>query len=136
MKYQFEECIGSRVRSLSRRIDNIYRKHLGDSGITENQLSIMMALHKTGIVEQKRIGEVLSLEKSSLSRNLVRLIDADYIVKSGLINRPMIKLTNKGLGKVDELVVKWERAMDEVHQVLGEKDVMAFNQFEKRIWLL
>ena len=133
VKYPFESCIGSRVRSISRKIDGIYRKHLGGTGITENQLSIMMALYKTGKIEQNQIGKFLNLEKSSLSRNLRRLIQAIYITKTGAVNHPSIELTASGKKLVEHLTPKWEAAMNEIHDALNESDIRAFNQFENRI---
>ncbi len=133
MKYQLEECLGSRFRVISRKIDSIYRKHLGKSGITENQLSIMMALYKTGSTEQKIIGEILNLEKSSLSRNLIRLIKAGYILKKGIVNKPLIELTKKGKHKVEELIPLWEQTMDEIQNVLNKDDLKAFSKIELSI---
>jgi len=133
MKYEFQECIGSRVRSLSRKLDGIYRKHLSNSAVTENQLSIMMALYKMGTIEQNQIAKFLNLEKSSLSRNLVRLIGSGYIKKQGPTNRPMIGLSTEGKTLVDELVPKWEMAMEEIHSILDKADIVSFNQFERRV---
>ncbi len=93
----------------------------------------MMALYKTGIVEQKEIGELLHLEKSSLSRNLVRLINSKYIVKNGPSNRPMIELTENGIAKVDMLTSAWKNSMDEIYKVLSAEDIKAFEQFEAGI---
>tara|TARA_R110002073_G_scaffold128999_3_gene275169 strand:+ start:136363 stop:136773 length:411 start_codon:yes stop_codon:yes gene_type:complete len=133
MKYQFEECIGSRVRSMSRKIDSIYRKHLNNSGVTENQLSILMALYKTGKIEQKNIGLILNLEKSSLSRNLIRLISSNFIKKNGPANRPSIKLTSKGKTKVDELTPYWESAMEEIHLFISDNDLNTLKIVEEKI---
>ena len=133
MKYSFESCLGSRVRSLSRKLDGIYRKHLGTSDITENQLSIMMALYKTGSTEQNQIATLLTLERSSLSRNLVRLVNMGYIHKSGARNRPKIALTPQGKSLVEQLTPVWEAAMDEIHMVLSWYDLKGFQQFESKI---
>lgn len=92
-----------------------------------------MALYKTGTIEQNHIAKFLNLEKSSLSRNLVRLVDSGYIKKDGPANRPFIGLSSKGKALVDELSPKWEMAMDEIHSILDEADIKAFNQFERRI---
>lgn len=132
-KYPFEACLGSRLRSLSRKIDGIYRKYLGNSGVTENQLSIMMAVYKMGKVEQNIIAGFLNLEKSSLSRNLKRIIEAGYVLKDGPVNRPMIALSKPGREKVEDLVPRWEKAMDEIHEVLRGVDMEAFGRFERRI---
>ena len=133
MKYEIEQCIGSRLRGLSRKVDSIYRKHLEGANITENQLSIMMALYETGEIEQIEIGNLLNLERSSLSRNLTRIIDQGFIVKEGPTNRPLISLTQKGTLKVDSVIPAWERAMDDVLSLLNEKALAGFNHFENRL---
>ncbi len=130
MKHEIHECIGARLRGLSRKVDTIYRKHLEGTDITENQLSILMALYKTGEIEQIEIGRILNLERSSLSRNLTRLIDQDLIRKDGPINRPTIVLSKKGVDKVIAILPVWELAMDEVCAVLDDKALTGFNHFE------
>ena len=133
MKYEFEECIGSRLRGLSRKVDNIYRKHLEGTDITANQLSIMMALYKTGKIEQIEIGRMLNLERSSLSRNLTRLIDQGLILKEGAVNRPQISLSKRGRQKVAGIIPAWERAMDEVLGLLNDKALDGFHYFENEL---
>ena len=133
MKHELEECIGSRLRGLSRKVDNIYRQHLEGTGITENQLTIMMALYTTGVIEQIEIGKLISLERSSLSRNLIRIVDQGYILKEGPVNRPLISLTKKGVLKVDSVIPAWEGAMDEVLSLLDKKALAGFNHFENRL---
>ena len=131
MKHKIEECIGSRLRALSRAIDAIYRKNLAGKNITENQLSILMLMYKIGEIEQIEVARFLNLEKSSLSRNLRRLIEQKLVEKSGPVNRPVISLTNKGRELVEELLPLWERSMDEIYQMLGDDAIQAFDQFEK-----
>jgi len=133
MKYEIQQCIGSRLRGLSRQVDSVYRKFLEGTNITENQLSIMFALYKTGETGQIEIGRILNLERSSLSRNLSRLIDQDIIVKKGVVNRPLISLTETGVSKVENMLPAWEMAMDEVHSSLNEGAIIGFNKFEKAL---
>jgi DNA-binding MarR family transcriptional regulator len=130
MKYEIQECIGARLRGLSRKVDSIYRKHLEGMNITENQLTVMMALYKTGQIEQIEIGKILNLERSSLSRNLTRLITQGFIKKEGAVNRPLISLSEKGVKKVENVLPAWELAMDEIHDLLDENTLTGFNVFE------
>ena len=81
MKYELNNCIGLRLRRLSRIVDGYYRKNLIDYEITENQLTILFLLSETKKVEQGRIGKVLKLERSTVSRN-IKLLE-----KKGLIRR-------------------------------------------------
>lgn len=133
MKYELQDCIGSRLRSLSRKVDNVYRKHLKKSGVTENQLSIMMALYKMGQTEQILVGKYLNLERSSLSRNLIRLVDNRLVVKEGAVNRPLIVLSDKGKLLVERLMPAWESAMDEVLTGVKESTMRSFVEFEKQV---
>lgn len=111
-------------------IDNIYRKHLEGSGLTEHQLSILLAIYKMGPIEQIEIGRLLHLERSSLSRNLVRLTQQGWVVKEGAVNRPVISLSEQGRQKVDSITPAWEQAMDEVTNLLGTKALDGFTVFE------
>ena len=131
MNHEFQNCIGARLRSISRKVDAIYRKHLHDHNITESQLSILLALFKTGEIEQNEIGRILNLERSSLSRNLVRLKAQNLIEKNGAINRPTIVLTDKGLDFVNQVSPFWSNAMDEIHSLIGEHAIQGFEKFEQ-----
>lgn len=131
MKHKIEDCIGSRLRGLSRAVDSIYRKHLHGKGVTESQLSVLMVIMKKGEVEQIEVGRVLNLERSSLSRNLVRLEEQGYIVKTGPLNRPILALTNTGKQFLEQVIPCWQEAMDEIHELLGADAIDGFNSFEK-----
>lgn len=133
MEFEIQECIGARLRGLSRQVDSVYRKYLEGTNITENQLNIMFALYKTGEIEQIEIGRILNLERSSMSRNLTRLIDQGLIVKNGAINRPLISLTAKGFKKVKDILPNWKLAMKEVHSMLDDKAYAGFNLFEEAL---
>ena len=93
----------------------------------------MMALYTTGVIEQIEIGKLLNLERSSLSRNLTRLIDQGFIVKEGPTNRPLISLTKKGTLKVESVKPVWEEAMDEVINSLDARALGGFNHFENQL---
>ncbi|RDY60874.1 MarR family winged helix-turn-helix transcriptional regulator [Flagellimonas nanhaiensis] len=130
MKYELQDCFGARINGLSRVVDSIYRKHLQGLGLTQTQLSVMMVLYKKGESEQHEVADMLHFETSSLTRILVRLIDQNYVTKKGAVNRPIIGLTKSGSSKVVESIPSWEKAMDEVHQMLGNTSVAAFEVFE------
>ena len=127
MSFKFEECISTRVNSISRVIDQVYRKHLSGTETTESQLSILFVLYDKGKVEQKVVSDFLKLEKSSLTRNLSRLIQKGYVIKEGPVNRPILELTPSGKTKVLEIKPKWQAAMEELYELLGEN---AFNSLK------
>jgi DNA-binding MarR family transcriptional regulator len=94
MTYNVEQCIGNRLRCLSRIVDKDFRSSLKVFDITESQLSILFALTKLGKIEQGKIGEALVLERSTVSRN-VKILERRGIITKSSDYRPEIELTTK-----------------------------------------
>lgn len=120
MKYELEQCVGSRIRRLSRIADGHIRSFLGDHKITENQMTILFTLHELGKVEQGKVGEVLCLERSTVSRN-IKLLEKQSLILRTSEYRPEVELTEEGLELVKILIPQWEKAMDIlVEQIQGD----------------
>lgn len=132
MKYNLQHCIGSRLRRLSRITDGYYRKQLSDFSITENQLTILFAIKKMGKVEQGKIGQVLVLERSTVSRN-VQLLEKKGIIIKTTGNRPEIELSKKGKELVQILIPLWENAMDELMDKIGDEGMLYISELEKKL---
>ena len=132
MKYQLEFCIGSRLRRLSRIADGHIRKFLGDYKITENQMTILFTMHELGKVEQGKVGEVLCLERSTVSRN-VKLLENRGLISRTTDYRPEIELSAKGMELVSELIPHWEKATDILVDMLKEKGLGSLQEMEKRM---
>ena len=111
-------CIGSRLKMLTRNVENIYRKHLSPFGITSSQLSILFFVAKRKEVRQRDIANFLSLERSTVSRDLRRLVDNGLLTKNGI--RPIVKPTQKGQNVLEEVIPAWKNAHDEASDLLGK----------------
>ncbi len=132
MKYRLEHCIGSRLRRLSRIADGHIRKILGDYKITENQMTILFTMHELGRVEQGKIGEVLCLERSTVSRN-IKLLEKQNLVSRSKEYRPEVELTVQGLDLVKVLVPEWENAMDVLVGQLQEDGMSSLKKLENKL---
>lgn len=132
MKYEIHQCIGARIRRLSRIVDNYYRKSLANFEITENQMTILFALSKMGRVEQGKIGRFLVLEKSTISRNL-KLLEKQGLIQKTAQYRPEIELTQKGRELVQNIIPVWEKTMDELAAKLGDDGMKQIEELEKRL---
>jgi len=73
------ECVAMRVRLLNRRISRLYDAALRPYGVTTAQLNIMTALALTGGARATDIADTLAIEKSTLSRNLARMVERGWI---------------------------------------------------------
>jgi DNA-binding MarR family transcriptional regulator len=132
MKFDYEDCIGARVRQLSRIIDNHFRVHLKEIGITENQMTILFALKKMGLIDQGSIGIQLSLERSTISRSIKLLENKGYVKRTDAY-RPEIELTVEGLELVAKLTPIWESIMDELREKLTATGLESLVHIESKI---
>lgn len=132
MKYNYNHCIGNRLRCMSRIVDKEFRTTLKDFNITESQLSILFALSSLGKVEQGKIGEALILERSTVSRN-VKLLEKRGIVIKTSDYRPEIELTTKGKELVTIITPYWENIMDNLMDKLGNDGMQLINSLEQKL---
>ena len=115
-KFNPRECISGKIMRISRITATIFRKHLSPFGITNSQLSLLFVLTKTGGLTQKQLSDFIFLEKSSLNRNLKRLLDKEYISRDSF---PVIQITHEGKIFVERIIPEWEKAMSEIKHILG-----------------
>lgn len=117
-------CISSKVKQLDRITSGIFRKYLNPFNITDSQLTLFFVLAKMGGRTQKELSEITKLEKSSINRNIKRLIDKKFFTKEDF---PQIKITVKGLKLLEQIVPEWEKAMAEIREILHEDGESALN---------
>lgn len=118
------------MRRLERATSSIFRKHLLPFDITESQLSVLFVLSKNDGLTQKQLSEFALLEKSTISRNLARLIKKDFITRQ---NFPLIQLTEKGKAFVESVIPAWETAMQEIKEILSADGENALNLLLNKI---
>jgi len=132
MKHELQDCVGARLRRLSRITDSYFRKFLAGFGITENQMTILFTLSKLGKVEQGKIGKTLVLERSTVSRN-IRLLDKQSLIIRTAEYRPEIELTKKGKNLIKEIIPHWEKVMDELAVKLNNDGMKLIEDLERKM---
>ncbi len=125
-------CISSKISKVNRIVANIFRKHLKPYDITDSQLTALLVITKVGDITQKNIADFLYLEKSTVNRNLKRLIDNEYIKNH---SSTKYATTEKGRIFLESVIPQWHLAMDEVQDILGIEGVDALNQLENILTL-
>ncbi len=115
-------CISGKMMKCNRIVANVFRKHLKPFAITDSQLSILFVVTKGKAVNQKRISEILFLEKSTVNRNITRLIDSQYIAFDSNL---FLHTTEKGKQFLEKILPHWDMAMKEIHDILGKEGTEA-----------
>ena len=120
-------CTASKLSLSIRMVKKIYTNHLKKHNVTMSQLGILMVVGRMKQVSQAELGKMMVLERSTVTRDLKRLIENGYLLKTGANNRPIIEMTDKGAGYTTQIIPDWQKATDEANEKLGAKGVEALN---------
>lgn len=123
-------CISGKMMRLNRITANIFRKYLSPFDVTDSQVTLLFILTKRNDLNQKQLSDIAVLEKSSLNRNLKRLIASELVTKEDF---PIIKITTKGKILVNEIIPEWKKAMNEIEELLENDGKNALNVLVKKL---
>jgi DNA-binding MarR family transcriptional regulator len=114
-------CISTRVRQLSRIVTRVYDDALRPLGITASQFTLLTQLAQQDGITAVEIGHALDIEKSTLSRNLKRLLKDGHITMDPPAGRRGrgLHLTSKGAQAIQQGYPVWREAQTRTLAVMG-----------------
>ena len=124
------DCISGKVMKCNRIVANLFRKYLAPFNITDSQLSIIFVISKAKNSNQKRISELLYLEKSTVNRNISRLLEQKII---SYTDKKELMLTEQGKQLLNDIIPPWKKAMMEIREILKEEGENALNLLTNRL---
>jgi len=115
------ECLAMRLRLLGRVIAGGYDAALRPLGLTSGQLTLLAVLTKAGPMPQARLAEMLVIEKSTLSRNIRRMVEAGLVVEddAGTPPRRVLSVSRAGRRTLSKAYPVWEGAQERAIEELG-----------------
>src|SRR5262249_34062836 len=118
-------CIGVRLRLLSRVITNLYDDALRPLGLKVSQLHILVVTAKLGLAQPAKVCDLFRLDASTLSRNVERLRARGWWeVGRGEDAAPQpFRLPAEGRRVLERAVPAWEQAQQQAEELLGEDGV-------------
>ena len=116
-----ETCIATRVRQLSRIVTRVYDDALRPHKITASQFTLLTQLAQTDGITAAEIGLDLDIEKSTLSRNLKRLLALGHIEMDPPAGRRGrgLHLTPRGKAVIREAYPLWQEAQRRSTEIMG-----------------
>ena len=122
-----KECIAMRVRRLNRVVTKIYDDSLRPLGLRTAQQTILVAISLMKTPTPTDIERRLSLDKSTVSRNVERMQRRGWVAfVPGEDGRShSLKLTAKGTKLLRESTVLWHVAQKRAASLLGKERVTA-----------
>ena len=129
-------CLAVRARMLARAVSSAYDNALADLGVTISQVNIMVAVGHFESCTPSRIGRLLAMERSTVSRNLRAMLERGWLApESGQGGRlRSISLTNRGVRKLEALLPAWHRAQQQAASLVGDAGVSSLRQIGERLW--
>jgi DNA-binding MarR family transcriptional regulator len=115
------DCLGARVRLLNRAISRVYDKALRPYDVTIAQLNLLSAVAELEPVPARKLADLLSLEISTLSRNMHLMEESGliHIAQADRGNGRILSLTKAGARKLQELLPAWQLAQRETAELMG-----------------
>ncbi len=120
------ECVGARVRMLNRLVSRIYDDQVRPHGLKFSQMNILTVVTLHGPVQPVEVARILSLEKSTLSRN-VSLMEANGWLETlpGRGNAQLLRATAQGRRLLKKAAPGWRKAQKRVVSLLGGRTAAA-----------
>jgi DNA-binding MarR family transcriptional regulator len=121
---------------LNRAITNIYDKALRPLGLTVSQLNILVITAKVGTARPADVCELLTLDPSTLSRNLGRMHSHGWLenVEAEDARTAPFQLTTRGKRLLEKAIPAWKKAQHEAEKILGADGIAVLEQIAAQMW--
>jgi DNA-binding MarR family transcriptional regulator len=120
------ECVMMRWRMTNRVLSAIYDEELRPFGLKSSQLSLLVAVTKAGPVRRIELGRLLSLDPSTLTRNLAVMLKHGWIEEvpdDGDQRGAPLQTAATGRKLLERLAPAWHRAQARAKKMLGSSGV-------------
>ena len=115
-------CACANLRRAARLVTQRYDHSLQPAGLRATQFTLLQALAICGTISQGKLGDVLGLDSTTLTRTLALLRKKGWIqAKPGEDRRELrLALTAEGNRKYHSALHYWQSAQKQLRRALGE----------------
>lgn len=128
-------CACANLRRAARSITRLYNRELRSEKIEVTQFTLLMALDKTGDISQGKLGRLVGLDSTTLTRMLKPLNKRGWIQEQEGDDRRVriIRLTTAGRAKLQHGLPHWKRAQARIEVTLGELSMRKLEMLLSRV---
>ncbi len=118
----FLPCACANLRRAARIVTQRYDQELQPAGIKATQFTLLQALTSAGNISQGKLGDILGLDSTTLTRTLALLRRKGWLqAKPGKDRREVrLDLTTEGKRKYQSALHYWQSAQRQLRRVMGE----------------
>ncbi|MFT7560761.1 MAG: DNA-binding MarR family transcriptional regulator [Flavobacteriales bacterium] len=133
-QYIADHCQCAKLRSATRVITRLYDDALRPLGIKASQFTVLVAVDLCTPISITDLSEALSMERTTLTRNLAPL-EKDGLIQmnSGKGRTRYASLTKPGKTLLAEAKPLWKSTQTKVNKSLGKDDSQTLNSILKKL---
>ena len=114
-------CMSAALRRTANLVTRVYNAYLAPSGLEVTQYSILRKIQSGKAGSASELAELVGVERSTLARNLERLVSAGLVsTLTGEGRRVRHELTPAGEQKIDAALPLWREAQQALVNGLPE----------------
>jgi DNA-binding MarR family transcriptional regulator len=119
------QCVCTAARRNSRDLTRVFEKAMRGSGVRGTQFTLLATLVQTGPIPTTRLAEFQGLERTTLTRNLSRLVRDGFVqIHEGEDRRVRkVAITPAGEDAARRAFPFWKKAQDAALAAAGAKGV-------------
>jgi DNA-binding MarR family transcriptional regulator len=116
-------CLCANVRRSARALTQLYDEAMRPTGLRGTQFTILQALSLTGEILQGDLGEILSMDSTTLTRTLDILGRRGWVAKrQGKDRRERwLRLTQAGWAQFNAALPAWQKVQARLRRQLGNE---------------
>ncbi|MEA2542616.1 MAG: hypothetical protein QOH35_3982, partial [Acidobacteriaceae bacterium] len=116
-------CLCASIRRASRAITQRYDEALRPAGLSITQFTLLQALSLAGDITQGRLGEILAMDSTTLTRTLRVMNRQGWISKVYGTDRRerRLRLTRAGKSEFNRAVPNWQKSQQSLRNQLGNE---------------
>jgi len=115
-------CLSASFRRATRALTQHYEVALRPLGLKGTQFTLLQALSLTGEVSQGKLGEILAIDSTTLTRTLAIMMRQGWIVsRPGEDRRErLLSLSKAGRAEYKRALPHWEKVQQELRAQFGD----------------
>jgi len=116
-------CLSASFRRATRALTQHYEEALRPLGLKGTQFTLLQALSITGEVSQGKLGEILAIDSTTLTRTLAIMMRQGWIVsRPGEDRRErLLSLSKAGRAEYKRALPHWEKVQQELRAQFGDR---------------
>jgi DNA-binding MarR family transcriptional regulator len=133
------KCFCARTRHVARLLTRHYEEELRRVNVTPTQFELLGTISGRAGLSQSKIAEALSLDQTTLSRNLKVLIARKWVIRSASpedSRRVVYTISEKGQAVFRQALPLWKRAQASIEQALGNEREVVWSTLDRLISVL